>query len=59
MKYIIVAIVLISGVLSAPAPQESSAVSQVADAAATIVRYFFDWYPNNEGYRYTYVISRI
>ena len=57
MKYIIVAIVLISGVLSAPAPQESSAVSQVVNqAAATIVRYFFDWYPNNEGYRYTYVV---
>lgn len=56
MKYIIVAVVLISGVLSAPAPQESSPVSQVANVAATIVRYFFDWYPNNEGYRYTYVI---
>ncbi|XP_070509139.1 larval cuticle protein 65Ag1-like [Chironomus tepperi] len=57
MKYIIVAVVLLSGVLSAPAPQESSPASQVVSAAATIVRYFFDWYPNNEGYRYTYELS--
>lgn len=59
MKYIVIAVFLISSVLSAPLPQD-----EVEDAPAqsnsvqqgngnNIVRYFFDWYPDNEGYRYT------
>lgn len=59
MKYLVIAVFLISSVLSAPAPQEDvedqpqNNVVQQGSAGPQIVRYFFDWYPDNEGYRYT------
>lgn len=60
MKYIVIAVFLISSVLSAPAPQDDIDQSQNNNLnqqgnpnTVQVVRYFFDWYPNNEGYRYT------
>lgn len=60
MKNVIAAIVLISGVLSAPAPQESQSrqVRQAEVSQPSIARYFFNWYPDGEGYQWTYVIGQ-
>jgi hypothetical protein len=60
MKYLVIAVFLISSVLSAPAPQDEvedstaqNNFAQQGSAGPQIVRYFFDWYPDNEGYKYT------
>lgn len=59
MKYLVIAVFLISSVLSAPAPQEDvedqphNNLAHQGSAGPQIVRYFFDWYPDNEGYKYT------
>ncbi|KAG5679974.1 hypothetical protein PVAND_009509 [Polypedilum vanderplanki] len=55
MKFIIVVSVLFSAVLCAPQnfDQQQNSLQQ----ASQIVRYFFEWYPNQEGYKYTYELS--
>lgn len=60
MKYLVILAFLISSVFSAPAPQDdvedqpqNNFVQQGNSNTVQIVRYFFDWYPDNEGYRYT------
>lgn len=59
MKYFVIIALLISSALSAPAPQDfedQPAEQNFAHAASNtnqIVRYFFEWYPDNEGYKYT------
>lgn len=63
MKYLVIIAFLISTVLSAPAPQDNFDDQPAQSFAQSgnnveIVRYFFDWYPDEEdgtpsGYRYT------
>ena len=60
MKYLVILALIISSALSAPAPQDiedqpagQNSFAQSASNAIQIVRYFFEWYPDNEGYKYT------
>jgi hypothetical protein len=55
MKILLVASVLLTGVLCAPQALDQQNFNSAANQVSSIVRYFFDWYPNGDGYKYTYV----
>lgn len=55
MKYLVIAAFIISSVLSAPAPQDfaDQPAQNFAANSVQVVRYFFNWLDDDQGYQYT------